>query len=229
MTMPFKVRDRALLSASAPGDLVTAQLMVAPGDAWIASLIKTGSAPVAEVVAPSPAAFVIPIKAGDRVPNADLTDQQGRPISLDGLRGHAIVVTFIYTRCPLPQFCPLMDRRFAEVQKMVMADQALAGRTRLLSVSFDPDHDTPAILKAHAHRLGAEPAIWTFATAPKEVVDRLAAEFGVNVIREADRTVTHNLRTAVIAPDGKAVSVYNGSEWTTTQVVDDLRHALSDQ
>jgi protein SCO1/2 len=119
-----------------------------------------------------------------------------------------------------------MDRRFAEVQRQVAAEAALRDRVHLVSVSFDPDQDTPAALKAHAAKLGADPARWTFATAPRETVDRLAAGFGVNVIREADRTITHNLRTAVVGPDGRVVAIYTGSDWTTAQMVADLKRAL---
>ena len=226
MTMPFKVRDGRLLQGTAPGDLVTAQLVVATNEAWIAAIEKTGSAPLETVAAMPPAAFVTPLAPGDLVPDASLTDQDGRAVSLKDWRTSAVVVTFIYLRCPLPQFCPLMDRRFADVQQRIRADGAIASRARLLSVSFDPDADTPALLKAHALKVGADQSRWTFATAPRVTIDRFAASFGVNVIREADRTITHNLRTAVIDPDGKVVAVYNGSDWTVDQIVSDLKRAL---
>jgi protein SCO1/2 len=135
-------------------------------------------------------------------------------------------VTFIYLRCPLPQFCPLLDRRFVEVQRLITEDATLRDRARLLSVSFDPDADTPARLQAHAEKLRANPAIWRFATAPREIVDRFAATFGVNVIREQDSTITHNMRTVVIGPDRRVVSVYEGSDWTPAQIADDMTRAL---
>jgi protein SCO1/2 len=128
----------------------------------------------------------------------------------------------------LPQFCPLLDRRFAEVQRAIKADPQLAARAQLLSVSFDPDADTPARLKAHASRLQADPDIWHFATAPREVVDRFAARFGVNVIREQDGTITHNMRTTVIGADGRVVSVYEGSDWTPAQIIEDMRRSLAE-
>ncbi len=84
-----------------------------------------------------------------------------------------------------------------------------------------------AALKAHATRVGADPSLWRFSTAPPDVVDRFASTFGVNVIREKDRTITHNLRTAVIDPDGRVASVYDGSDWTTTEVLDELRNTLT--
>ena len=227
MTMPFKVRDARLLDGKAAGDLITAQLMVAPTEAWIAAIEKTGHSPLDAPVSMPPAAFVTPLGPGDLVPDTALQDQDGQSLTLEAWRGQAVAITFVYLRCPLPNFCPLMDRRFVEVQKTVQMVPDVATRVRLLSVSFDPAHDTPAALKAHAARLGADESRWRFATAPAETIDRFAATFGVNVIREADQTITHNLRTAVIGPDGKVVAVYNGSDWTADQVVRDLTRAVS--
>jgi protein SCO1 len=227
MTMPFKVRDRALLTGKAPGDLVTAQLMVGTNEAWLATLDKTGTAPLEEAAATLPAAsFVTPFTPGDEVAAPPLTDDAGGTLSLADWRGSAVVVTFIYTRCPLPQFCPLMDRRFAEIQRLIKHDDALRTRTRLLSISFDPAADTPAVLKQHAAKLGADPSIWRFATAPAEVVDRMAATFGVNVIRENDGTITHNLRTVVIDPRGRVAETYARDDWTPADVVAVVRTAL---
>jgi protein SCO1 len=226
MTMPFKVRDTALLSGKAPGDLVTAQLVVGGNDAWLAKLDKTGAAPLEADASIPPAAFVKPFRPGDPVPETNLVDQDDVPLTIPR-RGTATVITFIYTRCPLPQFCPMMDRRFADVQRAVRGDQALRPNTLLVSVSFDPQHDSAAVLRAHAAKLGAHPATWRFATAPPDVVDRVAATFGVNVIREADGTITHDLGTVVIGPDGRVVARHDGSDWTATQIVDDIRRALT--
>jgi protein SCO1/2 len=115
-----------------------------------------------------------------------------------------------------------MDRRFAEVQVAVKADPVLAGRVRLLTISFDPKFDRAAVLRGHAKTLGADPAMWTFATAEEVVVDRLAATFGVNVIREKDGTITHNLRTAVLDPSGRVTVILDNNAWTA----DDLARAL---
>lgn len=223
MTMPFKVRDTALLAGKSPGDLVTARLMVGRNEAWLAAIDKTGTAPLQEDAAIPPAAFVTPLAPGDPVPVTALTDSASRPLSLPDWKGRPFVVTFIYVRCPLPQFCPLLARRFREIQDAIATDGRLADQARLLSVSFDPDFDTPEALAAHARTVGADPAIWHFATAPPSVVDRFAATFGVNVIREADRTITHNMRTAVVGSDGRVVSIYDGSDWTVSQLLHDLR------
>ena len=227
MTMPFKVRDHALLDGKAEGDLVKATLMVDDSEAWLATLEKTGTAPVTDAATMPPASFVAPLGPGDTVPDTALTDHLGEALTLPAWRGSTVAVTFIYVRCPLPQFCPLLDRRFAEIQRGIAAHSTLAHRARLLSVSFDPEADTTERLKVHADRLKADPSVWRFATAPRDVVDRFAATFGVNVIRERDQTITHNMRTTVVGPDGRVVRVFEGSDWTPAQVLDEMRRSLT--
>jgi protein SCO1/2 len=228
MTMPYKVKDAALLKDRAPGDLITATLNVAPDLAWLSAIAKTGTAPIpADANTKIPvAANVTLLKTGDQVPGTKLTDQDDKPLALTDWQGSAVVVTFIYTRCPLPQFCPLMDRRFAEIQTLASADPALNGKVRLLSISFDPVNDRAAVLRAHAAKAGAKPDVWRFATAGEATVDRMAAEFGINVMREADGTITHNLRTAVIDPRGRVVSIHDSNAWTASSIADELKAAV---
>lgn len=227
MTMPFPVDDRTALRERRPGDLVTATLVVEPSRYYLEGLQFRGTAPLPAAATARPVAEGVDIVGpGDAVPVTSLTDHTGAPVSLADWAGRAGVVTFIYTRCPLPDFCPLMDTRFGEIQRVAAADPALAGRVQLLSVSFDPAVDTPPVLTAHAARVGAGPG-WRFATAPAAVVDRFAAEFGVNVIREADTTITHNLRTVVVGPDGRVAAAYSGNDWTAAALVADLRRALA--
>ena len=228
MTMPYRVKEPALLKDRAPGDLITATLQVAPDLAWLSAITKTGSAPIPEDAntrIPA-AAGVHLLTPGDEGPDTTVTDQDEQPLALPAWRGSAVVVTFIYTRCPLPQFCPLMDKRFAEIQSLAAADPALRGKVRLLSISFDPTTDRGAVLRAHALKAGADPAVWRFATAEEPVVDRMAAAFGVNVIREQDGTITHNLRTAVIDPQGRIVSLHDSNAWSASAIVDELKAAV---
>ncbi|MEW6320581.1 MAG: SCO family protein [Acidobacteriota bacterium] len=229
MTMPFRVKPDSVLDGHVPGDLVKGTLVVSSTEAWLRALEKTGWAPLPDdAPARLPAATnVTLLQPGDLAPDDGLTAEDGSTLRLSAWRGQAVALTFIYTRCPLPQFCPLLDRRFAETQRLVAGRGDLAGRVRLLSVSFDPDWDTPAVLTAHARRLDAAPSVWRFATAPAPVVDRFAAAFGVNVVREADRTITHNMRTAVVGPDGRLIALYDGGDWTAARLVDDLARALA--
>jgi protein SCO1/2 len=229
MTMPYAVKDARLLEGRAPGDMITATLVVEPNLAHLSAITKTGAAPIPEdarTTIPA-AAGVVLLKAGDPAPDTALIDQNDGAITLNDFAGSATAVTFIYTRCPLPQYCPLMDRRFAEVQAAVKADPALAGKVRLLTVSFDPKFDRAAVLRAHAKTLGADPAVWTFATAEETVVDRFAAMFGVNVIREKDGTITHNLRTAVFDPSGRVSAILDNNAWTADDLARALKAALA--
>lgn len=229
MTMPYTVKDAALLKERAAGDLITATLTVEPDLAFLSAITKTGSAPIpkdARTTIPA-AAGVHLLQPGDPVPDTRLIDQDETPITLGDFSGSAAAVTFIYTRCPLPQYCPLMDRRFAEVQALAAADPALQGKVRLLSVSFDPQFDRAAVLRAHAAKLGANPAVWRFATADAATVDRFAAGFGVNVIREQDGTITHNLRAAVVDPSGRVTAILDNNAWTADQLAGELKAALA--
>ena len=229
MTMPYTVSDAAILEDRVAGDLITATLKVAPDGAYLTEITKTGSAPLpddARTDIPA-AAGVHYLRPGDNVPDTVLMAENGLPIALTDFKGSAAAITFIYTRCPLPEYCPLMDRRFAEVQKLAAADPALAGKVRLLSVSFDPGFDGREVLQAHAKQLGADPRVWRFATADEKDVDRFAAAFGVNVIREKDGTITHNLRTAVIDPTGHVQSIVDNNAWTADELIRSLKDALS--
>jgi protein SCO1 len=224
MTMPFKVSDRSLLDGIAPGDLVHATLNVTDDDAWLSALAKIGSAPLQEADLLASARVPL-LESGAPLPDEVFVDQDGTERSISSFFGKALVITFTYTRCPLPMFCPLMDRNFAAIQKAAAADPALHGRVRLLTVSFDPAYDTPEVMKAHAASLGADPGVWTFLTADEETIDRFAGAFGVTILRTGDgpADITHSLRTVVADEEGRIVSVRRGNEWTPTQVLDDLR------
>src|SRR5262249_26469875 len=139
-------------------------------------------------------------------------------------KGSRVVLTFIYTKCPMPAFCPLMDRRFSSMQQPPKSDPAM-GDGRLGAVSFGPVTQTPDGLTGHAPALDADPARWTFLTGDRDEIDRFASRFGVQVSRALNdpRDITHNLRTAIISADGTLVKVYTGNDWTTDQVLADLK------
>lgn len=225
MTMPFKVKDAKVLEGKKPGDLVTATLVVADTDAYVSTLITTGHAPLDVPPPPETASSGFELlKEGEPVPDQLLIDQDGKPRPLSSLRGHRVALTFTYTRCPMPSFCPLMDRNFAEIQRSIKRTPALAD-VRLLSVSFDPQFDTPAVLKQHARKLQADPLLWNFVTGDRDDITRFAARFGVTVERAEQNPVdiTHNLRTAIIDPQGRLVKVHTGNSWTPADVVADLK------
>jgi len=225
MSMAYFVRQPSLLDNIASGDLVTARLILDGGEVYVDRVTKTGHAPLPEDARPVKVMDVM--SPGDLVPDDVLQDQEGRSRKLSDWRGRAVAVTFVYTRCPVPDFCPLMDRHFAELQRVIEGDPALRNRAHLASVSFDPAHDTPGIIAAHAKARGAHASTWSYLTGPTEAVDHFTSRFGVSTILEKDpaETITHNLRTAVIDARGKLVKIYSGNEWTVDALLADLRDA----
>jgi protein SCO1/2 len=219
--MPFTVKDAELLAGKQPGDLVTATLVVGDTNAHLSSLTRTGHAPLDAGAVPGPAAILVP---GDLVPDAALVDQDGRPKPFSSFRGHRVALTFIYTRCPLPEFCPLMDRHFAAVQRTLQGDAGMRD-VRLVSVTLDPEFDTPAVMKAHAARFKADPAIWSFLTGDPGEVAAFSHRLGIYTERDlgTGANLTHNLRTAVIDAEGRLVNVHSGNDWTPADLVADLK------
>jgi protein SCO1/2 len=225
MTMPYKVNDPALLDGKAPGDLITATLVVEEVQAYLSTMTTTGRAPLKSGAAGPEITAADLVKEGDAVPDAALIDQTGASRPLSSLRGHRVALTFIYTRCPLPDFCPLMDKHFAAVQREIQTAPDLSD-VRLMSVSVDPAFDTPSVLARHAKTVGADPRVWYFATGARDDVLGFARRFGITTEPgEAEGIVVHNLRTAVIDPQGRLVSIQSGNMWTPAELVADLKKA----
>jgi protein SCO1/2 len=227
MTMPFRVKDRRLLEAAAPGDIVNATLVVQEGDAWLSRVARTGRREALPADAAVPHRMEPPLEPGGAVPDASFVDQDGRTLQISSLRGTAWALTFVYTRCPLPTFCPALEQRFAAAQRAIAGDAQLAG-VQLVSLSIDPAFDRPAVLKAHAERRDVNPRIWRLATGDTETVDRFGERFGLTVVRGDGRPedFVHSMKTAVVGADGRVRRIYSGAEWTAEELVRELRGAV---
>jgi protein SCO1/2 len=231
MTMPFSVADANALAAVRPGDKVSATLKVRGDHSELADLTVTEPAEPQELTLDLSAgeAKVRPripkLEPGDEVPDFAMTTQDGSTQRLSDLRGEVVVVTFIYTRCPLPDFCPKMDERFAELARMVGAVPGRAEKVRLVSVSFDPEHDTPEVLARHAKLRGARPPLWRFAVASHEELSKVAEPLGLMYGPRKDEII-HNLTTSVIGPDGRLVRRLEGSSWSPEDVFKTIRGLL---
>jgi protein SCO1 len=225
MTMAYFVKRPQLLDGMTPGDLIAATLVLDGADMYLDTVVKTGHTALPPDAKPVKVMEVM--QPGDEVPDDALRDQDGATRRLSDWRGQAVAVTFVYTRCPMPDFCPLMDRRFADLQRAIAADRSLAGRAHLASISFDPSFDTPDVIAAHARARGADPHTWSYLTGNRDAIEHLTSRFGVSIISEADASqpITHNLRTAIVDPRGRLVKVYSGNEWTVDALLRDLREA----
>jgi protein SCO1/2 len=222
MTMAFRVEDPQLLRGRQAGELVHATLVVRGTDARLRRIDRTGLAAVTGPVASTHVMELL--EPGQPVRDVDLVDQTTARRRLADWRGQLVAVTFMYTRCPLPNLCPLLDRQFQAVQAHLRATPGLAERVRLLSVTLDPEHDGPDLLAAHARSVQADPSIWRFAGGTAADVETLASQFGVSVTREGAEIV-HNLRTALIDADGRLIKVVSGSDWTPADLIAEMTDA----
>lgn len=220
MTMAFPVTHPAEAKALKVGDSVRFRLRVSETAASVEGFEVFG-ADVERAEAGSPRHPILRshhLREGDALPDFSLVDETGAPLTAASLRGQFTVVTFIFTRCPVPEYCPAMALRFGELQKRILTDPQLAARVRLLSISFDPEFDRPEILKAYATAVGADPAAWHFATGEKSQVEALTKAFAVFVERN-DVTLNHTLCTALVGPDGRIVSLWRGNGWRAGDVL----------
>lgn len=227
MTMPFRASDPKEIAQLRTGDAVAFQLEVTAKDFSIRSVKKINAA---EVQLPKPVESRTTsntserLKEGDMLPPFSLTTEAGEPLTADMLRGHPTLITFIFTRCPMPNFCPRMSHNFADLQKAIANGSGQVAQTHLLSITIDPQFDTPAVLKAYAQQEGADANVWTFATGAAAQIDELTKSFAVYRQTEGG-TITHGLATALISADGKIVKLWRGNGWTPEEVLAVLAHS----
>lgn len=234
MVMDYKIKPAAMLGQLSPGDSISAEVVVVEYDPrdenynsqyWLENVKVTKHSP--QPPAASPKAFHMP-SPGEEVPDFAFSNQDGKRVSLHQFRGKVLMVTFIYTRCPFPEFCPRMSNNFAEIYKQIPSNPQLAD-TQLLSVSFDPEHDTPKVLRDYGFSVARthDAALfrrWQFA-APKSADLPQIADFFALTVKPDGGTITHNLSTAVIGRDGKIVSWYHGADWQVSDLIKDAASA----
>jgi protein SCO1 len=219
MIMPYTLKQPNIISELHPGDTITATLLVSH---------DSDSLDEVDVIAQAKADYKPPVSyrpltPGDPVPDFKLLNQDGRLIHVGQFRGKILLMTFIYTRCPLADYCPRMSRNFAQLDKMLAADPPLYAQTHLLSVSFDPAYDTPAVLRSYGGAYTGNFTKerfehWDFAAPPPAELDKVLRFFLVGATPEKDKTITHSLSTVVITPDGKIYRWYPTNDWTPDQL-----------
>ena len=227
MSMPLEVKDPKELAGLQVGDTIFFRMLVTQDDAWIDRITKLGKAPATD--AKPTTTFrrvreVEPLKVGDRMPNYPFTNELGQAVSLQDFKGQAVGFTFIFTRCPFPTFCPRMTEHFAAAYKQLSAQPDGPKNWRLLSISFDPEHDTPATLQAYARRYQYDPKHWSFVTGALIEIDAITEQFGLEFFREAGSTFNfnHKLRTVVVDAQGRVQQVFVGNEWKVDDFVTEM-------
>lgn len=229
MTMAYTLENSAEASELHPGDKITAQLQINAQGAAVLSDIDIIQQ--ANLNALPPVQYHLP-QLGDAVPDFQFRNQSNREISLKQFRGKVLVLTFIYTRCTSSQFCPLMSRNFAHLDQLLAADPNLYAKTHLLSISFDPKYDTPAVLRsyggAYTGRYTKETfRHWDFAAPSQAELASVLQWFDVGVTSSSGKVVSHSVSTAVIGPDGKICAWYPTNTWTPQQALKDIQQILA--
>ena len=221
MTMAYPLKDKWAFDILKPGQTLHATLVVASDHAWLQDVTVTFDSRSPN--APLAGSATSPV--GKEVPDFFLTNQDGKRIHLQQYRGKSLLLTFIYTRCPLPDYCPLMSKHFGEILEQARGDKALSHSTHLLSISIDPEYDKPPVLRAYGvHCAGSTQAFryWEFASGTPEQVRKVAEFFGLNYWTDRGQIV-HALVTALVGPDGRVVKIYAGNDWQPADALRDLR------
>ncbi|MEW6157973.1 MAG: SCO family protein [Verrucomicrobiota bacterium] len=227
MTMPFDVKNTNEVASLQPGDSIGFRLNVTDEDSWIDQIQKIAASP--GNVEPPPkrddgfrrVRDVEPLDIGDVMPEYRFTNELGRAVSLSDFRGKALVFTFIFTRCPMPEFCPLMSRSFAATARILTNNPAAPKNWHLLSISFDPDYDTPAVLKNYAEAYGYDPARWSFVTGALIDIDAITEQFSLPIVKRGNDW-DHKLRTVVVDVNGKIQNILVGNQWKPQELADEI-------
>lgn len=224
MTMPYPVVDAQTLDKLSPGDQITADVIVSPNEIHLENIVVVKKS---DGKTSPPGAQLQRSGQDATVPDFILVNQDGKRVHLAQYRGKAVLLTFIYTRCPLPDYCPLMTYNFAEIEKELVKSPEVYAKTHLLSISFDSQYDTPPVLRNYARPFVTDRGPhtfehWEFATIPAAEKSAVTKFFDVFVTEEQGQ-VTHSMSTAILSPDGGICKSYNGNDWRPADVLRDLK------
>jgi protein SCO1/2 len=234
MVMAFHVKEAAELKGVAPGAKVEFTLVVDNGSTWIEQLrtVDYWSAErdpeqahrLSLIESILNKSIAQQLKPGDTVPDFTLTDEENHPIRLSQFRGKVIAMNFVYTRCPLPDYCFRLSNNLAQVQKRFTAD--LGRNLILLTITFDPVRDTPDVLAKYARIWNADLKAWHFLTGPLPEVQHVCGLFGVAAWQD-EGILTHSLHTAIIDRQGKLAANIEGNTYTVKQLGDLVQEIIS--
>ncbi|MDB6035456.1 MAG: electron transport protein SCO1/SenC [Verrucomicrobiales bacterium] len=203
MTMPFKAREPRVLDGLQAGDEVRFRLLVTEDESWIEDVRKIGHRQI-EQPAPGPQVTNSPAEK-PRHPLLDyaFTNQLGKPVRLSDYKGQALAITFFFTRCPIPDYCPRLSKNFQEASQTLAGMPNAPTNYHFLSVSFDTAFDTPEVLKAYAERYHYDPAHWSFITGPQDKITELARLSDVTFNKDGSGFFDHGFRTQIIDAKGR--------------------------
>ncbi|HEX7861984.1 MAG TPA: SCO family protein [Verrucomicrobiae bacterium] len=226
MTMPFDVKNTNELAGISTNDQVSFKMIVTDDDGWIENIKKIGVADVtsqAQPVRPKTRLVrdVQPLSVGDKMPNYPFTNSLGQKVELKDFAGQAYAFTFIFTRCPFPTFCPKMNVNFQQAYENLKNNANAPTNWHLISISFDPDFDTPERLKEYSKTYNPDPKKWSWVTGSMIEIDAITEQMGVYFAAE-NSTINHNLRTAVVDKNGVIRQIFIGNEWSAEELTREI-------
>jgi protein SCO1 len=219
MTMPFKVKDPNELNGLHRGDKVIFELFVGEDESWVAKIAVTGTVSLLPMETNSAAEARAEMRY--ELLHYKFTNELGQAVSLSDFSGQALAITFFYTRCPLPDFCPRLSKNFQSASQKLEAMTHMPVNWHFLSISFDPEFDTPQVLKNYGQLYQYDPAHWSFLTGPKDKIMELAQGAGVTV-EDHDGVINHNFRTLIIDASGHLQTVFPTSGDLSDQIVAEI-------
>jgi len=225
MIMPFRVKDPSEASGLNPGDVVEFRYVVEELSSWIENIRatgETGAVKTRENASAEPAAPQLDI--GDVLPDYEFIDEEGREVKLSDFRGGPVALTFIFTRCPVPEYCPAMMRNFASVRETLETDPDAPANWRLLTISFDSLHDTPEVMKSYGAAFGQDGRNWSMLSSLCCSIDELAANVGLK-FGEVEGSYQHNLRTLVLDAEGRIERIFTDETWSPQALVAAIKAA----
>jgi protein SCO1/2 len=229
MTMELNVRDATELQGLQRDDEITFQLVATADTHWIENIQRVGRVAASDSPTPEILTNTLPeLRPGDLLPDGELLAEDGRTIRFSDFQGRAVAFTFIFSRCPLPDYCPRMGNHFARARELISTRANAPTNWQFLSISFDPEFDTPAQLKSYGNSYRAGSADrWLFAAASAQVLIELSPRLDLMITREAGGSISHNLRTVVLDTQGRIARQFDGNQWTPEQLADALAAAAA--
>jgi protein SCO1/2 len=228
MTMPFKVKDPNELAGLQRGDEISFRLQITAAESWVDRITKTGTValPPNEKPADAPPTEMRTALASHPLLDYKFTNELGQAVSLNDFHGQALAITFFYTRCPLPDYCPRLSKNFQEAQQKLKSLPGAPANWHLLSISFDTDFDSPQMLKAYGNSYQYDPQHWSFLTGPPDKIGELARQSGVSYQFDAG-TFNHDFRTLIIDAHGHLQMIFPTSGDLSDQIVAEILKAAT--
>jgi protein SCO1/2 len=226
MTMDFNAKEPSAVARLEPGDRIRFDLVVTRERGWIENVRRVGKnvSPLSPRLASY--TWAPPLKVGQMIPDAAFTNEVGQAVRLSDYRGQALAITFIFTRCPFPDYCPRMSRQMSKVNESLAFIPNAPTNWHLFSISFDPEYDQPSVLQDYRRNLHADDGRWHFLTGAPADIKRFCASFGVYFVRDRG-SIDHNLMTAVIDTQGRLQRLFPGNQWKPDDLIDELASAAA--